>query len=135
MLITSTFGNCYDDSLHLEIIMRRTARSDHTTGGEWRWLFATHANPSRSAEAINLMSVPHLHFIYASVAGSTLGPRTDPKAQSLLGHVPSPVRITSDQCPTNRPHRFLPLSARPLRFKPARSQFGSPPNYMAGSGL
>ena len=43
--------------------VQRTARSDHTVGGEWRWLFATHANPSDSAEAINLMSVPHLHFI------------------------------------------------------------------------
>ena len=60
--------------------MRWTARSDHTGGDEWRWIFATHANPSRSAEAINRMSVPHLHFVEASVAGSTLGPRTDPKA-------------------------------------------------------
>ena len=60
--------------------MRRTARSDHTVGSEWRWLFTTYANPSDSAEAINRMSVLHLHFIYASVAGSTLGPRTDPKA-------------------------------------------------------
>ena len=39
--------------------MRRTARSDHTTGGEWRCLFATHANPSDSTEAINRMSVSH----------------------------------------------------------------------------
>ena len=44
-------------------VMRRTARSDHTTGSEWRCLFATHANPSDSAEAISLMSVRHLHFI------------------------------------------------------------------------
>ena len=44
--------------------MRRTARSDHTTGGEWRCLFATHANPSDSAEVINRMSVRHLHYIY-----------------------------------------------------------------------
>ena len=43
--------------------VRRTARSDHTVGGEWRWLFATHANPSRGAEAINYPSVLHLHFI------------------------------------------------------------------------
>ena len=43
--------------------MRRTARSDHTVGGEWRWLFATQANPSDSAEAINRMSVLHPHFI------------------------------------------------------------------------
>ena len=44
-------------------VVRRTARSDHTTGGEWRCLFATHANPSDSAEAINLVSVRHLHII------------------------------------------------------------------------
>ena len=37
--------------------MQRIASSDHTTGGEWRCLFATHANPSDSAEAINRMSV------------------------------------------------------------------------------
>ena len=60
--------------------MRRTARSDHTTDGEWRCLFATHANPSGSAGVINPVSVRHLHYIYASVAGSTLGSRTDPKA-------------------------------------------------------
>ena len=30
---------------------------------EWRWLFATHANPGDSAEAVNLMSVLHPHFI------------------------------------------------------------------------
>ena len=41
----------------------RTARSDHIVGDEWRRLFATQANPSRSAEAINRMSVPHLHLI------------------------------------------------------------------------
>ena len=38
--------------------MRRTARSDHITDNKWRWLFATHANPSHSTEAINRMSVP-----------------------------------------------------------------------------
>ena len=43
--------------------VRRTARSDHAAGGEWMCLFATHANPSDSAEAINRMSVLHLHFI------------------------------------------------------------------------
>ena len=43
-------------------VVRRTARSDHTTGGEWRCLL-THANPSDSAEAINHMSVMHLHYI------------------------------------------------------------------------
>ena len=43
--------------------MRRTARSDHTVDDEWRWLFATHANPNDGAEEINRMSVPHLHFI------------------------------------------------------------------------
>ena len=26
-------------------IVRRSARSDHTTGGEWRWLVETHAKP------------------------------------------------------------------------------------------
>ena len=61
-------------------IVRRTARSDHTTGSEWRCLFATHANPSDSAKAINSIRAPHLHFIKASIVGLTLGPRTDPKA-------------------------------------------------------
>ena len=26
-------------------VVWRTARSEHTTGGEWRWLVATHAKP------------------------------------------------------------------------------------------
>ena len=43
--------------------VRRTIRSDHTVNNEWRRLFATHANPSRNAEAINHMSVPHPHII------------------------------------------------------------------------
>ena len=43
--------------------MQRTARSDHIIGREWRWLFATHAKLNDGAEAINLMSVPHHHFI------------------------------------------------------------------------
>ena len=43
------------------------------------------------------------------------------KSISLVGHNPNTARITSDQCPHIRPRRFPPLSARPLRFKPAWS--------------
>ena len=39
--------------------MQRTARSDHTVGGEWRWRFATHANPSDNVVAVNCISVLH----------------------------------------------------------------------------
>ena len=117
-------------------IVRRTARSDHTTGGEWRCLFATHANPSDSAEAINRVSVRHLHYIYRRPSRAQhLGLARTLKPISLLGHNPNTARITSDQCPRIRPRRFLPLSARPLRFKSAWSQFGSPPNCTVGSGL
>ena len=116
--------------------VRRTARSDHTTGGEWRCLFATHANPSDSAEAINRVSVRHLHYIYRRPSRAQhLGLARTLKPTSLLGHNPNTARITSDQCPRIRPRRFLPLSARPLRFKSAWSQFGSPPNCTVGSGL
>ena len=101
--------------------MRRTARSDHTTGGEWRCLFATHANPSDSAEAINHMSVPHPTLYRRPSRAQHLGLARTLKPISLLGHNPNIVWITSDQCPQIRPRRFLPLSARPLRFKPAWS--------------
>ena len=102
--------------------VRRTARSDHTVGSEWRWLFATHANPSDSAKAISSMSVRHLHYIYRRPSRAQhLGLARTLKTISLLGHNPNTVRITSDQCPRIRPRRFLPLSARPLRFKPAWS--------------
>ena len=116
-------------------IVRRTARSDHTTGGEWRCLFATHANPNDSAEAINRMSVPHPTLYRRPSWAQHLGLSRTLKAISLLSHNPDTARITSDQCPPNRPCRFLPLSARPLRFKPAWSQFGSPPDCTVGSGL
>ena len=103
-------------------IMRRTARSDHTTGGEWRCLFATHANPSDSVEAISRVSVRHLHYIYRRPSRAQhLGLAQTLKPISLLGHNPNTVRITSDQCPRIRPRRFLPLSLRPLRFKPVWS--------------
>ena len=115
-------------------VVRRTARSDHTTGGEWRCLFATHANPSDSAEAINRMSVPHPTLYRRPSRAQHLGLTRTLKPISLLGHNPNTARITSDQCPQIRPRRFLPLSARPLRFKPAWSQFRSPPNYKVGSG-
>ena len=117
-------------------VVRRTARSDHTTGGEWRCLFATHANPSDSAEAINRVSVQHLHYIYRRLSRAQhLGLAQTIKPISLLGHNPNTVRITFDQCPRIRPRRFIPLSARPLRFKSAWSQFGSPLNCTVGSGL
>ena len=117
-------------------IVRRTARSDHTTGGEWRCLFTTHPNPSDNAEVIKPMSVPHLHYIYRRPSRAQhLGLARTLKPISLLGHNPNTVRITSDQCPRIRPRRFLPLSARPLRFKSAWSQFGSPPTCTVGSGL
>ena len=117
-------------------VVRRTARSDHTTGGEWRCLFATHANPSDSAEAISPMSVPHLHYIYRRPSRAQhLGLAWTQKPISLLGHNPDTARITSDQCPRIGPRRFLPLSARPLRFNSAWSQFRSPPNCMVDRGL
>ena len=116
-------------------VVRRTARSDHTTGGEWRCLFATHANPSDSAEAINRVSVPHPTLYRRPSRAQHLGLARTLKPISLLGHNPNTARITSDQCPRIRPRRFLPLSARPLRFKSAWSQFGSPPNCTVGSGL
>ena len=115
--------------------MRRTARSDHTVGGEWRCLFATHANPSDSAEAINRMSVRTSTLYRRPSLARHLGLARTLKPINLLGHNPNTARITSDQCPRIRPRRFLPLSARPLRFKPAWSQFGSPPNCTVGSGL
>ena len=117
-------------------VVRRTARSDHTTGSEWRCLFATHANPSITAEAINRMSVRHLHYIYRRPSRAQhLGLARTLKPISLLGHNPNTVRITSDQCPRIQPHTFPPLCVRPLRFKSAWSQFGSTPNCMVGSGL
>ena len=104
-------------------VVRRTARSDHTTGGEWRC--ATHANPSDSAEAINCVSVWHLHYTYRRPSRAQhLGLARTLKPISLLGHNLNTVRITFDQCPRIRPRRFLSLSARPLRFKSAWSQFG-----------
>ena len=115
--------------------VRRTARSDHTVGSEWRCLFATHANPSDIVEVINRMSVTHPTLYRRPSRAQYLGLARTLKPISLLGHNPNTARITSDQCPWIRPHRFLPLSARPLRFKPAWSQLGSPPDYMAGSGL
>ena len=116
-------------------VVRRTARSDHTTGGEWRCLFATHANPSDSAEVINHMSVLHPTLYRCLSRAQHLGLARTLKPISLLSHNPNTVRITSDQCPRIRPHRFLPLSARPLRFKSAWSEFGSTPNCTVGSGL
>ena len=116
-------------------IVRRTARSDHTTGGEWRCLFATHANPSDSAKVINHMSVPHPTLYRRPSRAQHLGLAWTLKPTSLLGHNPNIARITSDQCPRIRPRRFLPLSACPLRFNPAWSQFGSPSNCTVGSGL
>ena len=101
--------------------MRQTARSDHTTGSEWRCLFATHANPSESAEANPRMSVPHPTLYRHPSQAQHLGLARTLKPISLLGHNPNTVRITSDQCPRIRPRRFLPLSARPLRFKSAWS--------------
>ena len=101
-------------------VVRRTARSDHTTGG-WRCLFATHANPSDSTEAINHMSVLHPTLYRRPSRAQHLGLARTLKPISLLGHNPNTVRITSDQCPRIRPRRFLPLSARPLRFKSAWS--------------
>ena len=88
--------------------MRRTARSDHTVGGEWRSLFATHANPSHNTVAINRMSVPHLHFILASVAGSTLGPLTDPKAH----------KSTRPQSEYSSDH-IRPVSSDPTSYVPS----------------
>ena len=116
-------------------VVRRTARSDHTTGGESRCLFATHANPSDSAKAINRMSVPHPTLYRRPSRAQHLGLARTLKPTSLLGHNPNTDRITSDQCPRIRPRRFLPLSARPLRFKSAWLQFGSPPTCTVGSGL
>ena len=79
--------------------MRRTAMSDHTAGGEWGWLFATHANPSPSTEAINLMSVPHLHYIYRRLSQAQhLGLAWTVKPISLLGHNPNTAQFTPDQC-------------------------------------
>ena len=115
--------------------VRQTARSDHTVGGEWRCLFTTHANPSDSAEAINHMSVPHPTLYMRPSRAQHLGLARTLKPISLLDHNPNTARITSDQCPRIRPRRFLPLSTRPLRFMPAWSQFGSPPNCTVGSGL
>ena len=115
-------------------IARQTARSDHTTGGEWRCLFATHANRSDSTEAINLISVTtstiYRHLSWAQHLGLAwiLKPKVYLVAfQVQLGSHPTNV--------SKRPHRFLPLSARPLRFNSAWSQFGSPPTCMVGSGL
>ena len=115
--------------------VRRTARSDHIVGGEWRCLFATHANPSDGAKAINRMSAPHPTLYRRLSQAQHLGLARTLKPISLLGHNPNTARITSDQCPRIRPRRFLPLSARPLRFKSAWSQFGSPPTCTVGSGL
>ena len=115
-------------------VVRRTARSDRTTGGECRCLFARHANPSDSAKAINRMSVPHPTLYRRPSRAQHLGLARTLKPISLLGHNSNTVWITSDQCPRIRPRRFLPISARPLRSKPAWSQFGSPPNCTVGSG-
>ena len=91
--------------------MWRTARSDHTIGGEWRCLFATHANPIDSAEAINRLSVRHLHYIYRRPSQAQhLGLARTLKPVSLLGHNLNTARITTHQCPRIQPRRFLPLS-------------------------
>ena len=116
-------------------VMRQTARFDHTARGKWRCLFATHANPSDSAEAINRMSVPHPTLCRHPSRAQHLGLARTLKPISLLVHNPNTTQITYDQCPRIRPRRFLPLSARPLRFKSAWSQFISPPNCTVGSGL
>ena len=79
--------------------MRWTARSDHTVGGEWRWLFATHANPSDSTEAINRMSVPDPTLYRHPSWAQHLGLARTLKPTSLLGHNPNTARTTSDQCP------------------------------------
>ena len=101
--------------------VRRTARSDHTVGGEWRCIFATHANPSDNAEAIN-QRVCRTSTLYRRPSQAQhLGLARTLKPISLLGHNLNIARITSDQCPLIRPRKFLPLSARPLRFKPAWS--------------
>ena len=79
--------------------MRRTARSDHTTGGEWRCLFATHTNPNGSAEVINRMTVPHPTLYRRPSWDQYLGLAWTLKPISLLGHNPNTTRITSNQCP------------------------------------
>ena len=81
------------------------------------------------------MSLPHPTLYRRLSRAQYLGLARTLKPISLLGHNPNTARITSDQCPWIRPRRFLPLSVRPLRFKPAWSQFGSHPDYMASSGL
>ena len=76
--------------------MQRTARSDHTTGSEWRCLFATHANHSDSAEAINHMSMSHPTLYRCLSRAQYLGLAWTLKPISLLGHNPNTARITSD---------------------------------------
>ena len=76
--------------------MRQTGRSDHTIGGKWRCLFATHANPSDIAEAINRMSVLHPTLYRRLSRAQHLGLARTLKPTSLLGHNPNTARITSD---------------------------------------